>query len=63
MKEIIPSKQYTEDMVVSRRRAEPVASEVFKRAVDEACAGVRQDNAEMRQRHLRAYAMGGIILD
>ena len=63
MKEIIPSEQYTDDMVVSRRRADPVAPEVFDRTVNEVCAGVRRDNAEMRQRRLRAYAMGEIILD
>ena len=63
MKEIIPSEQPLENWVVSTRRADPVAPEVFDRTVDEVCAGVRQDNAEMRQRRLRAYAMGGISLD
>ena len=63
MKEIIPSEQYTDDMVVSRRRADPVAPEVFDRTVNEVCAGVMHDNAQMRQRRLRALAHGGLILD
>ena len=63
MKEIILNEQSLNKWVVSRRTADPVAPEVFDRAVDEVCAGVRQDNAEMRQSRLRALAITGIILD
>ena len=63
LKEIKPDASSLPGLVVSRRRADPVAPEVFDRTVDEVCAGVRKDTAEMRQRRLRAYAMGEIILD